>query len=192
MKRYLTYSNVVASIALFVALGGSSYAAIKLPKNSVGAKQIRAGAVTSRHVADHSLLARDFKAGQLPAGAPGPKGDTGPPGAPGAPGSATAYARVVVTSSGAVVDAAQSKGVANANVTRVALGVTCFHDLGFTPKSIIVSPDIGSEAGVPIAGGALPPAALVVSACGTGAQAAAATADDTGANKDTSYFVIFQ
>jgi len=43
----LTYANVIASLALFVALGGSSYAAIKLPAGSVGAKQLRTGAVTS-------------------------------------------------------------------------------------------------------------------------------------------------
>lgn len=33
--------NVIAYLALFVALGGTSYAAISIPKNSVGARQIR-------------------------------------------------------------------------------------------------------------------------------------------------------
>jgi hypothetical protein len=33
--------NVVAYIALFIALGGTSYAAINLPRNSVGSKQLR-------------------------------------------------------------------------------------------------------------------------------------------------------
>jgi hypothetical protein len=37
---------VVATIALFVSLGGASYAAIVLPAHSVGARQLRAGAVT--------------------------------------------------------------------------------------------------------------------------------------------------
>jgi hypothetical protein len=83
----------VALLALFVALGGSSYAAIKLPKNSVGSRQITSGAVTavklhtnavtSIKVKDHSLLAKDFKAGELPAGPSGVKGDTGPQGPPG-------------------------------------------------------------------------------------------------------------
>ena len=41
----MTYANVVATFALFVSLGGASYAAITLPANSVGAKQLRAGAV---------------------------------------------------------------------------------------------------------------------------------------------------
>lgn len=71
MKRIrarLTFANVVACIALFVALGGVSYAALKLPKNSVGSKQLKRGAVTSAKVKDHSLKLRDFKAGQLPQG----------------------------------------------------------------------------------------------------------------------------
>ncbi len=36
VRSRLTYANVVASMALFVALGGVGYAAVKLPKNSVG------------------------------------------------------------------------------------------------------------------------------------------------------------
>jgi hypothetical protein len=51
MRARLSYANVVATIALFVALGGSSYAALKLPRNSVGPAQIRSGAVQSRHLA---------------------------------------------------------------------------------------------------------------------------------------------
>lgn len=42
----LNYSNVIATIALFVALGGAAVAA-GLPKNSVGAKQLKRGAVTA-------------------------------------------------------------------------------------------------------------------------------------------------
>ena len=39
-------SNIVAYLALFVALGGTSYAAIKLPANSVGTRQIKNHAIT--------------------------------------------------------------------------------------------------------------------------------------------------
>jgi hypothetical protein len=42
----LTYANVVATLALFVALGGVSYAAVELPARSVGRRQLRRGAVT--------------------------------------------------------------------------------------------------------------------------------------------------
>ena len=45
--RSSAYSNVIASLALFVALGGAAVAA-GLPKNSVGPKQIKRGAVTRR------------------------------------------------------------------------------------------------------------------------------------------------
>jgi hypothetical protein len=41
-----TYANVVATLALFVALGGASYAAVTLPRNSVGSAQLRNGSVT--------------------------------------------------------------------------------------------------------------------------------------------------
>ena len=78
---------VVALIALFVALGGSTYAAVILPTNSVGTKQLKNGAVTaskigkdavtSTNVKDGSLLATDFRAGQLPAGQQGPQGPQG-------------------------------------------------------------------------------------------------------------------
>jgi hypothetical protein len=80
----------VAYAALFIALSGTSYAATQLPKNSVGSKQLRSNSVTSAKVKNRSLVAKDFKAGQLPKGAKGdqgPKGDTGAPGAPGAPGT---------------------------------------------------------------------------------------------------------
>ncbi len=80
------YANVTATLALIVALGGTSYAAINLPTNSVGSKQLkkravtnsklRANAVTSGIVKNGSLRAGDFKAGQLPAGPVGPAGST--------------------------------------------------------------------------------------------------------------------
>ena len=70
----------VALLALFVALGGSGYAALKLPKNSVGSAQLKTNSVTSSKVKDKSLRAGDFKPGALPAGARGPVGPQGPPG----------------------------------------------------------------------------------------------------------------
>jgi hypothetical protein len=76
----------MASLALFIALGGSSYAALKLPKDSVGANQIRRAAVASGEVKDGSLLSKDFKAGQLPRGQQGPAGTTGATGATGPQG----------------------------------------------------------------------------------------------------------
>jgi hypothetical protein len=77
----------VALLSLFVALGGGAYAAVSLPENSVGPKQIKADAVRSSKVKDGSLLRGDFKTGQLPAGAQGLQGIQGSPGTPGLPGA---------------------------------------------------------------------------------------------------------
>lgn len=95
-KRRITPSLVISVLALIIAIGGVSYAAIKIPKNSVGTKQLKrkavstakikrgavatsrlkAGAVTrgklrgnsvnSAKVRDGSLYATDFAPGQLP------------------------------------------------------------------------------------------------------------------------------
>jgi hypothetical protein len=51
LSGHLTYGNVVATLALFVALGGASYAAVMLPANSVGSRQLRSGAVEPRNLA---------------------------------------------------------------------------------------------------------------------------------------------
>jgi hypothetical protein len=78
----------LALIALFVALGGTSYAAGVLPRNSVGAAQLKANAVTSPKVKDGSLKKQDFAAGQLPTGAQGVQGTQGSAGAAGEAGPA--------------------------------------------------------------------------------------------------------
>src|SRR3954447_2729045 len=82
LRPGLTYGNVIATLALFLALGGGAYAALKLPKNSVGAKQIKSNAVRSAEVKPGSLLANDFKAGQVPRGRQGVRGLRGMSGAP--------------------------------------------------------------------------------------------------------------
>lgn len=46
LRPKLTYSNVIATIALFLALGGAAVAA-GLPKNSVGTQQLKRGAVNT-------------------------------------------------------------------------------------------------------------------------------------------------
>ena len=51
----LTFSNIISLIALFVALGGSAYAAGVLPANSVGRSQLQHNAVTSSKIAPNSV-----------------------------------------------------------------------------------------------------------------------------------------
>jgi hypothetical protein len=50
-------SNVVAYLALFIALGGTSYAAISVPRNSVGAPQIRNHSITAVKFNQKSIAA---------------------------------------------------------------------------------------------------------------------------------------
>lgn len=78
--RRPTYAEIVATLALFIALGGVSYAAVKIPNNSVGTKQLKKNSVNSSKVKNRSLLAADFKSGQLPRGATGLIGPIGPTG----------------------------------------------------------------------------------------------------------------
>jgi hypothetical protein len=80
ITRHLSYANVMASLALFLALGGISWAAATLPRDSVGAKQIKTNAVGSSEVKDRALTARDFAPGALPQGPQGPPGPQGPAG----------------------------------------------------------------------------------------------------------------
>jgi hypothetical protein len=54
-RRRLSFANVTSAIALFVALGGTSYAAIALPHNSVGSSQIRANAVKKSEIATRAV-----------------------------------------------------------------------------------------------------------------------------------------
>jgi hypothetical protein len=88
---------VIACIALGAALGGTGYATVlQVPRNSVGAaqlktaavtnKKIAANAVTSAKVKNGSLVRGDFRSGSLPAGPTGPAGPAGPAGPPGLSG----------------------------------------------------------------------------------------------------------
>lgn len=94
LRRRLTYANVMSTIAVFIALGGASYAALEIPKDSVGTPQLKRGAVTSGKLRDGSIRPRDLNPETLkslrppigpppppgPAGARGERGPTGPTG----------------------------------------------------------------------------------------------------------------
>jgi hypothetical protein len=62
-NRVLAYlrQNVLALLALMVALGGTSYAAFSLPSNSVGGRQIRNHAIDAVKL-DKSSIAASIKA----------------------------------------------------------------------------------------------------------------------------------
>ncbi len=92
VRRHLSYANVMATAAVFIALGGSAYAMAQLPRNSVGAAQIKRGAVgaselrksavSSRSIRDRSIKLGDISvsARSLLRGATGNPGPSGPAG----------------------------------------------------------------------------------------------------------------
>jgi hypothetical protein len=88
---------VLSLLALAVSLLGltqrGTAASVALPLHSVGTAQLRNGAVTAAKVRKHSLLKRNFKPGQLPAG---PRGPRGPQGLPGPSGPSDGYSASLV------------------------------------------------------------------------------------------------
>jgi hypothetical protein len=92
LRGRLTYANVMATIAVFVALGGTSVAAVSLKRNSVGSAQVKNGSITGNDVKNNSLsgtditslTSKDFKGGKLPQGTQGATGARGPAGPAGA------------------------------------------------------------------------------------------------------------
>jgi hypothetical protein len=74
MKRFrprLTYANVIATLALFLALGGAAVAA-GLPKHSVGAKQLKKGAVTAAAIKRNAVTSGKLAPKSVVAGKIGP------------------------------------------------------------------------------------------------------------------------
>jgi hypothetical protein len=81
----LTYANVMSTLSVFIALGGTSYA---VARNSVGTAQLKNGAVTGQKVRNGSLTEQDLSSGTLRAGPRGPRGVDGPSGPAGPVGPA--------------------------------------------------------------------------------------------------------
>jgi hypothetical protein len=88
LKRFRfrpTYSNVVATLALFFALAGGAWAATQLPKESVGSTQLAKGAVTPEKLSAQAK--KGFTGAAGPQGALGPRGNDGQRGENGAAGA---------------------------------------------------------------------------------------------------------
>ena len=92
IRSRLTFANVTSIVALFVALGGTAAAAVMITGKNVAdgsltGRDVKNSSLGSMKIKDRGLLAKDFKAGQLPAG---PQGVQGPQGTGGADGRAGA------------------------------------------------------------------------------------------------------
>jgi len=85
LSTYLRRHHI-GLLALFIALGGTSYAAVSLSANSVGARELKNQAVGASEIKDGSIMKRDLRERLYEglrgggAGATGPAGPQGPPG----------------------------------------------------------------------------------------------------------------
>jgi Collagen triple helix repeat (20 copies) len=91
LRGRVTYANVMATAAVFLALGGTSYAAVTITgkdvkDSSLTGRDVRNSSLTTNDIKDGSLLVADFKAGQLTGGAAGSQGTRGETGATGPQG----------------------------------------------------------------------------------------------------------
>jgi hypothetical protein len=113
IRGRLTFASVTSLMAIFVALGGTGYAAITLPSNSVGPRQIktngvggaeiRKNAVRSGEVKNGALRAVDFRTGTFP---PGPRGPQGIQGIQGIQGERGTFSDITVQFEQAAADLA--------------------------------------------------------------------------------------
>jgi hypothetical protein len=175
--RRISPSLVISVVALFVALGGTSYAVtVVTGKNvrdgSLTGKDVKDNSLTSGDVRNGSLRLRDFRSGEL-ANTPGARGPAGPAGPAGAPGSAIAFARVAANGD---VDAAASKNIAVLPTT-AGDGIYCLDVTAGTAKNIALTIDIsGADSRkAQIAG-----SAAVASSCPAGADIIVATVQNNG------------
>jgi hypothetical protein len=130
----------IALVALFVALGGTGYAALNIANNSIGTKQLKRGAVknpdlaansvTGAKVKRRSLDRSDFKANSLPSG---PQGQQGPTGATGSPAFGAVLGRGEAVPAGTSFLAPSGQLAASATEN----GVT-----SFTPNATITASDL--------------------------------------------------
>lgn len=130
-RRRLTYSHVVATLALTLAIGGTAYAAATLPAGSVGSRQLRKAAVTPSKVAPATVA--------LFRGRTGPQGRPGNPAAypailPSGRTETGAFAvRWTASNKGQSEDAEVSFPLALASAPAVYCGTVC---PGLTPPPL--------------------------------------------------------
>jgi hypothetical protein len=126
--------NTIALLALFLALGGTSFAAAAL----INGSQIKPHTIAKNRLTNKAIAQLKGNRGpQGPAGAAGAAGaagQRGPTGAQGVAGTAVAYA--YINGSAGTLDATRSKNILD--LQKQTTGVYCLK-LGFTPVNAVAS-----------------------------------------------------
>ncbi len=168
VRSRLTFANVISCIALFVGLGGTSYAVVK-----VTGKNVENGSLTGKDVKNRSIAPLDLKIGALSRGPQGPAGPVGPAGPAGAPGSAAAYVHVAAAPSIAF-DPARSKNATAIRIPATSNGQWCV-DASVPVEHVVATPD-ASDHDIGVGTGVQVP-----SACPAGTDVYVFTTQDGGA-----------
>jgi hypothetical protein len=188
VRTHLSYANVMATAAVFIALGGTSYAVTQLPKNSVGSKQIRSGAVgaseirtgavRSKDIRDRSVALKDISKaarGSL-------RGQTGATGPQGPPGVGVTTLAAAVTAEGRYI---RSKGTTADGTSHTSSGVYKL-DFNRDLSSCYVAATIASTRGNTASG-------EIAAEIGTGANAQSVfvrTGESNGAAADLPFHLL--
>lgn len=144
----LSPAFIVASLALFVGLGGVGYAAAtigsaQIKNNSVQGKDIKNSTVQGKDIKNGTIKSGDISKGTRDAlkgqtGSAGTPGTPGTPGSPGAPGSAKAYGTVSAT-------AVETKTINVTSVTASGLHVALYCvDTAVPVQNVVVSAQAGT------------------------------------------------
>lgn len=181
MRAFLAHlrRQSIAYLALFVALGGTSYAATVLPAHSVGSKQLKKNAVTTKKIKNSAVTAAKIN----PAGLTVPMATSA--------GSARPVAYAHILSDG-TLDSSHSKNVTAVSepstgfycmkVTVPAGGLTAAVDLGDSNGTLgYASGDVNGE----------DPQGNIPGTCPAGSNALVITANDTGSNTALAFWVAF-
>ncbi len=146
------YANVTATLALFVALGGTSYAAATISgsdvqngsltgsdirNESLKSRDVDNGSLTGGDLKNGSLRAADFKAGDLPAGPQGVPGPQGPQGIQGPQGPAGATNVVARRTNAFVPNGGSETALASCLSGEVAVGGGAGITFAFTQDAAI-------------------------------------------------------
>jgi len=144
----LTYANVVATIALFGVLTGGAYAALRVPPNSVGSRQLKAKSVTQGKIANGAVTGGKIEAESI----------TG--------------ANIKMSALGTVPSAANATNAANANTVgghaaSCPQGTTLIRGLCFETSSTEAPNLKAASEGCAVKGGYLPTPMELYSTKGT-------------------------
>jgi hypothetical protein len=139
LRPKLSYSNVIASIALFVALGGAAVAA-GLPKHSVGTQQLKRGAVNAAALKKGAVTSGKLAPKSVVAGKLGPNSVSPGNIGNGAISSAKLAAGAVIASSiknGVITNPKLANGVVNtAKLTANAVTTPILANGSVTPAKL--------------------------------------------------------